>query len=198
LTNSRTVRWIGRCIREGQDQSQFDDRKPIITAAQEAAAVKGFPPMRVTMVYIIIIHLVGFTRIIPLAIHNEVATFAVIAVWGGFAFAIPPVMQAGVVATAKQVAPDALDTASGFNIAAFNLGISSGSLIGGLLLSGPGPLATPYAAIAMAIVALLIATAALRPQSATVDSTAAWVRVANKEDQQCRAQCNTPGTIRII
>jgi predicted MFS family arabinose efflux permease len=106
----------------------------------------------------------------PLAIHNEIAAFAVIAIWGAFAFAIPPVMQAGVVATAKEVAPDALDTASGFNIAAFNLGISSGSFIGGQLLNGPGLLATPYASIAMAVVALAIATFALRPQPALANS----------------------------
>jgi DHA1 family inner membrane transport protein len=101
--------------------------------------------------------------LIPAAIYNEIAIFAVIAVWGVFAFAIPPVMQAGVVATAEQVAPDAVGTASGFNIAAFNLGISSGSFIGGELLKGPGLLALPYASIAMATIALLIATVALRP-----------------------------------
>jgi len=103
--------------------------------------------------------------LIRLAIHREVATFVVIAIWGVFAFAIPPVMQAGVVATAKQVAPDALATASGFNIAAFNLGISIGSLIGGQLLKGPGLLLTPYAAIAMSTTALLIATFTLRARS---------------------------------
>jgi MFS transporter, DHA1 family, inner membrane transport protein len=107
-----------------------------------------------------------------LAIHDEFATFVVIAIWGIFAFAIPPVMQAGVVAAA-QVAPDALGTASGFNIAAFNLGISGGSFIGGQLLKGPGLLATPYAAIAMASVALLIAVVLLRPQQALVDSNMA-------------------------
>jgi predicted MFS family arabinose efflux permease len=108
-----------------------------------------------------------------LAIHNEAATLVVIAVWGAFAFAIPPVMQAGVVATAKQEASDALGTASGFNIAAFNLGISSGSFIGGQLLKGPGLLATPYASIAMASVALLIATVALRNPSAIADTNVA-------------------------
>jgi len=108
--------------------------------------------------------------LIRLAIHNEIVAFAVIAFWGIFAFAIPPVMQAGVVATAKDVAPDALGTASGFNIAAFNLGISSGSFIGGELLKGPGLLATPLASIAMAIVALLIAAVAVRPQAETADS----------------------------
>jgi DHA1 family inner membrane transport protein len=122
---------------------------------------------------ILLCGLIACFVLIPLAIHDEVATFAVITGWGGFAFAIPPVMQAGVVATAKQVAPDAIDTASGFNIAAFNLGISSGSFIGGQLLNGPGLLATPYASIAMAIVALLIATFGLRRQAAIIDSRAA-------------------------
>jgi len=106
--------------------------------------------------------LIASFALIPLAVYNEIAILAVIAVWGVFAFAIPPVMQAGVVATAEEVASDALGTASGFNIAAFNLGISSGSLIGGQLLEGPGLLATPYAAIAMAIAALVIAAVALR------------------------------------
>ena len=68
-----------------------------------------------------------------------------------------------------RVAPDALGTASGFNIAAFNLGISGGSFIGGQLLRGPGLLAAPYASIAMAVVALFIATALLRPQLTTAD-----------------------------
>jgi MFS transporter, DHA1 family, inner membrane transport protein len=103
-----------------------------------------------------------------LAIHDETATLVVIAIWGAFAFAIPPVMQAGVVATAKQEASDALGTASGFNIAAFNLGISSGSFIGGELLKGPGLLTIPYASIVMASVALLIAMLALRRRSANV------------------------------
>jgi predicted MFS family arabinose efflux permease len=108
--------------------------------------------------------------LISLVIHNEMAMFVVIAVWGMFAFAIPPVMQSGVVATAEQVAPDALGTASGFNIAASNLGIFCGSFIGGQLLKGPGLLAAPYAAIAMAIIALLIATVALRPHPSIVGS----------------------------
>jgi predicted MFS family arabinose efflux permease len=43
--------------------------------------------------------------LIPLAVHNEIAIFTVIAIWGVFAFAIPPVMQAGVVATAEQWLP---------------------------------------------------------------------------------------------
>ncbi len=102
--------------------------------------------------------------LITVAVHNEIAIFAVMAIWGVFAFAIPSVMQAGVVSTAEQVAPDAVATASGFNIAAFNLGISAGSFIGSLLLKGPGLLATPYASIAMAILAMAIAALGLHPE----------------------------------
>jgi MFS transporter, DHA1 family, inner membrane transport protein len=75
--------------------------------------------------------------------------------------------------TVCNLSADALGPASGFNIAAFNLGISGGSFIGSLLLNGPGLLATPRASIVMAMVALVIATVGLRPQSASVDSNAA-------------------------
>lgn len=110
--------------------------------------------------------------LIPVAVHNEAAIFATITVWGVFAFAIPPVMQAGVVAAAEQVAPDALATASGFNIAAFNLGISSGSFLGGVLLRDAGLLTTPYASIAMAAGAFLIVAFALQPQPAITNAKA--------------------------
>ena len=59
---------------------------------------------------------------------------------------------------ARAVAPDAVATASGMNVSAFNLGISSGSFIGGRVVEGPGLTATPYAAIAIAVVALCITT----------------------------------------
>jgi multidrug resistance protein len=92
---------------------------------------------------VLLVGLIVSFSLIPVAIHNATAILAVIAVWGVFAFAIPPVMQAGVVMVAEEVAPGAIGTASGMNIAAFNLGISSGSFIGGRLLEGPGLMTTP-------------------------------------------------------
>ncbi|MER9433136.1 hypothetical protein NKI67_32600 [Mesorhizobium sp. M0408] len=77
-----------------------------------------------------------------------------LAIWGILGFAIPPIMQDGVVKVARAVAPDAVATASGMNVSAFNLGISGGSFIGGRVVEGPGLTATPYAAIAFAVVAL--------------------------------------------
>jgi multidrug resistance protein len=111
---------------------------------------------------VLLVGLIVSFSLIPVAIHNATAILAVIAVWGVFAFAIPPVMQAGVVTVAEEVAPGAIGTASGMNIAAFNLGISSGSFIGGRLLEGPGLMTTPYAAIVMAVLALMLVVTAMR------------------------------------
>lgn len=86
---------------------------------------------------------------------NHVAPmFANLFAWGIFAFAISPIVQAGVVGTAEVEAPDAVGTASGFNIAAFNLGIAAASFIGGILVAGPGLLATPWAALVATLIAL--------------------------------------------
>jgi multidrug resistance protein len=111
---------------------------------------------------VLLLGLIGSFILMSLTIHIATALLAVIALWGVFAFAIPPVMQAGVVSVAEEVAPGAVGTASGMNIAAFNLGISSGSFIGGRLLEGPGLITTPYAAIAMAVVALVLVVVAIR------------------------------------
>lgn len=85
-----------------------------------------------------------------------VAMFVNLFIWGMFTFSISPIVQSGVVKIAHQEAPDAVETASGFNIAAFNLGISGASFIGGLIVDGPGLMVTPIAAIAAAAVALVI------------------------------------------
>jgi DHA1 family inner membrane transport protein len=58
------------------------------------------------------------------------------AIWGVFGFTIPPIMRDGVVKVARAVAPDAVATASGTNVSAFNLGILSGSFIGGRVVKG--------------------------------------------------------------
>jgi peptide-methionine (R)-S-oxide reductase len=60
-------------------------------------------------------------------------------------------MQDGVVKVARRIAPEAVAAAFGMNVAAFNLRISGGSLIGGRVVEGLGLTATPYAAIATAL-----------------------------------------------
>jgi predicted MFS family arabinose efflux permease len=113
--------------------------------------------------------------LLALVQHDKVAVLAAVALWGVFAFAIPPVMQTAVVAVAQKVAPGAVGTASGMNIAAFNLGICGGSFLGARLLDSVGLPSTPYAAMAMALVALFATTIVFRAQ---VQSTAMWRRSA--------------------
>ncbi|WP_258179048.1 MFS transporter [Burkholderia multivorans] len=77
-------------------------------------------------------------------------------VWGAFAFAVPPIMQATVVLVARHVAPEAVGTAAGLNVATFNLGISGGSFLGGLTLAGVNVLTTVYAGVALAVVGIAV------------------------------------------
>jgi predicted MFS family arabinose efflux permease len=100
--------------------------------------------------------------LLSVVLHVKLMVMGAVTLWGVFAFAIPPVMQTGVVAVAEKVAPTAVATASGMNIAAFNLGISGGSFIGGRLVDSGGLPATPYAAMAMTLIALFATAVVFR------------------------------------
>lgn len=91
------------------------------------------------------------------ALASPVAAIAVVAVWGGFAFANVPPLQSYTVAIAREVAPGAVDVASGLNIGAFNLGIAVGAWAGGLVVDGIGLAATPFigAVVVLAGIALV-------------------------------------------
>ena len=84
-----------------------------------------------------------------LALADPVAAIAVVALWGGFAFANVPPLQSYVVQIARQVSPGAVDVASGLNIGAFNLGIAFGAWSGGLVVDHVGLAATPFVAAAV-------------------------------------------------
>ena len=85
---------------------------------------------------------------------SPLAAIAVIAVWGGFAFANVPPLQAYTVQIAREVAPDAVDVASCLNIGAFNLGIAFGAWAGGLAVESLGLAATPYLGAAVVVLGL--------------------------------------------
>ena len=79
-----------------------------------------------------------------LALPHPLAAVAVVALWGGFAFANVPPLQSYVVQIAREVSPDAVDVASGLNIGAFNLGIALGAGVGGLVVTHLGLAAAPF------------------------------------------------------
>lgn len=62
---------------------------------------------------------------------------------GVFAFGNVPGLQVYVVQKAAQYTPNAVDVASGLNIAAFNIGIALGSVIGGQTVASLGLAQTP-------------------------------------------------------
>lgn len=71
--------------------------------------------------------------------------------WGAVAFGNVPALQVYVVQQARRFAPEAADVASGFNIAAFNLGVAGGSSLGGLIVERIGLGHTPWIAAAVTL-----------------------------------------------
>jgi len=75
---------------------------------------------------------------------SKIAAVLTILVWGAFAFGNVPGLQVYVVKLAEEYAPDAVDVASGLNIAAFNIGIALGSWGGGIVVEQAGLIHTPW------------------------------------------------------
>jgi len=103
-----------------------------------------------------------------LVLSSPIATIAVIAVWGGFAFANVPPLQVYVVQIAREVAPDAVDVASGLNIGAFNLGIALGAWSGGLIVETMGLAAAPYAGALVVTAGIVLTRLSGRLDKSTV------------------------------
>lgn len=75
---------------------------------------------------------------------HSIAALITVVVMGVFAFGNVPGLQVYVVQKAEQYTPNAVDVASGLNIAAFNVGIALGSVIGGQTVSTLGLAQTPW------------------------------------------------------
>ncbi|MGY3942559.1 MFS transporter [Aeromonas tecta] len=75
--------------------------------------------------------------------HPVLAVLTVL-VWGAFAFGNVPGLQVLVVKQAEIHTPNAVDVASGLNIAAFNVGIALGSVVGGQVVEHLGLMHTPW------------------------------------------------------
>ncbi|MFU4612967.1 MFS transporter [Pseudomonas aeruginosa] len=73
--------------------------------------------------------------------------------WGGLAFGLSPGFQAGMLETAQRWTPRAVDFASALNIAAFNLGITLGETLGSGLVAQGRMALTPWAGVALALLA---------------------------------------------
>ncbi|EED9438344.1 TPA_asm: MFS transporter [Salmonella enterica subsp. enterica serovar Abortusovis] len=87
---------------------------------------------------------------------TQYAALATILVMGIFAFGNVPGLQVYVVHKAEQFTPNAVDVASGLNIAAFNIGIALGSVIGGQTVAHYGLAQTPWIGALIVLVAFLL------------------------------------------
>ncbi|MGN6037317.1 MFS transporter [Serratia marcescens] len=87
---------------------------------------------------------------------HSIAALLTVIVMGVFAFGNVPGLQVYVVQKAAQYTPNAVDVASGLNIAAFNIGIALGSVIGGQTVASLGLARTPWIGALIVVVALLL------------------------------------------
>ncbi|HHQ6576392.1 TPA: MFS transporter [Serratia fonticola] len=87
---------------------------------------------------------------------HSIAALLTLVVMGVFAFGNVPGLQVYVVQKAEQYTPNAVDVASGLNIAAFNVGIALGSVIGGQTVASLGLAQTPWIGALIVVGALLL------------------------------------------
>lgn len=76
--------------------------------------------------------------------------------WGAVAFGNVPGLQVYVVKQAERFTPQAVDVASGLNIAAFNLGIAGAAWAGGLIVTHWGLQHTPWIGAVVVLVSLVL------------------------------------------
>lgn len=94
--------------------------------------------------------------LLTFAAPNPVTAVIIMLIWGMFAFGNVPGLQVYVVKLAEHYTPNAVDVASGLNIAAFNIGIALGAWGGGLVVEQSGLMTTPWVGAIVVALALLL------------------------------------------
>ena len=94
--------------------------------------------------------------VLGLTAYNPWLVLATVLAWGAVAFGNVPGLQVYVVKQAQRYAPQAVDVASGLNIAAFNLGIAGGAWVGGLIVAHAGLIHTTWIGGLVVLVALAL------------------------------------------
>jgi DHA1 family inner membrane transport protein len=105
---------------------------------------------------IIFAGLAGTLFMLSYTAYNPITAVVTILVWGAFAFGNVPGLQIYVVKLAEKHTPNAVDVASGLNIAAFNIGIAIGAWGGGNIVAEHGLMNTPWVGAIVVLVALVL------------------------------------------
>lgn len=88
--------------------------------------------------------------------HSSWAALVTVLIWGGFAFGNVPGLQVYVVKLAERHTPNAVDVASGLNIAAFNVGIALGAWVGGHIVADLALMDTAWIGAIIVLLALML------------------------------------------
>jgi multidrug resistance protein len=111
-------------------------------------------PLR-ALFWMFIVHaaiLIALTFMLPFKVAGLIGIFLM----GLLAFMNVPGLQLNIVQLAEKYVPSAVDVASALNIAAFNIGIALGSLIGGVVVDSIGLKHTPWIGGLMVLVAVIL------------------------------------------
>lgn len=92
---------------------------------------------------------------LTMTMTEKISALITVLIWGAFAFGNVPGLQVYVVNMAERYTPNAVDVASGLNIAAFNIGIAIGSVVGGMVVENMSLQDTAWIGALIAIAALL-------------------------------------------
>ena len=92
----------------------------------------------------IFLGLAAVLAVLSFTAHVPWLALLTVLAWGAVAFGNVPGLQVYVVQQAERYAPEAVDVASGLNIAAFNLGIAGGAWGGGLIVAHLGLIHTAW------------------------------------------------------
>ncbi|MEO9653485.1 MFS transporter [Marinomonas sp.] len=87
---------------------------------------------------------------------QPLAAVITVLIWGAFAFGNVPGLQVYVVQLAEKYTPNAVDVASGLNIAAFNVGIAIGSIVGGVVVESMTLMDTSWIGAVIVLGAILL------------------------------------------
>ncbi|UDM64014.1 MFS transporter (plasmid) [Pseudoalteromonas piscicida] len=93
--------------------------------------------------------------VLTFTMQSKIGVVITVLVWGAFAFGNVPGLQVYVVQLAEKFTPKAVDVASGLNIAAFNIGIALGSVLGSQIVENMSLQDTAWVGALISAAALL-------------------------------------------
>lgn len=100
--------------------------------------------------------LIATLLVLAVSATHPVTAVLTVLIWGAFAFGNVPGLQVYVVQLAERYVPEAVDVASGLNIAAFNIGIALGSVTGGYVVDGMSLTNTAWIGAGIVTLALVL------------------------------------------